>query len=58
MRAAPYGPCWPSSCAICGWQVVRPCCCGRLLSVCVGVLSSGIRRDVWFCSRSYLDVEE
>jgi hypothetical protein len=26
-------PCWPSSCAICGWEVVR------LLSVCVGVLS-------------------
>jgi transposase InsO family protein len=35
MRAAPYGPCWPSSCAICGWEVVCPCCGGRLLSVCV-----------------------
>jgi transposase InsO family protein len=23
MRAAPYGPCWPNLCAICGWEVVR-----------------------------------
>jgi transposase InsO family protein len=23
MRAAPYEPCWPSSCAICGWKVVH-----------------------------------
>jgi hypothetical protein len=22
MRAAPYGPCLPSSCVICGWKVV------------------------------------
>jgi hypothetical protein len=26
MRVAPYGPCWPSSCAICRWEVVCPCC--------------------------------
>jgi hypothetical protein len=33
MRAAPYGPCWPNSCVISGWEVVRPGCGGRLLSV-------------------------
>jgi transposase InsO family protein len=38
MRAASYGPCWPRSRAICGWEVVRPGCGGRLLLVCVGVL--------------------
>jgi hypothetical protein len=38
MQATPYGPCWPSSCVICGWEVVRPCCGGQLLSVCVDVL--------------------
>jgi hypothetical protein len=27
------------ACAICWWEVVRPGCGGRLLSVCVGVLS-------------------
>jgi hypothetical protein len=48
----------PSSCAICEWEVVCPCCGGRLLSACVGVLSRGYRGDVWFCSRSCLEVEE
>jgi transposase InsO family protein len=41
MRATPYGPCWPSSCAICEWEVVCPCCGGRLFSVRVGVFSRG-----------------
>jgi hypothetical protein len=27
--------------AICGWEVVCPCCGGRLFSVCVGVRSRG-----------------
>jgi transposase InsO family protein len=29
----------PSSCAICGWEVVCPCCGKRLLLVCIGGLS-------------------
>jgi hypothetical protein len=58
MRAAPYGPCWPNSCAICGWEVVCPCCVGRLLLVCVGVLSRGQGGDVWLCLRSCHEVEE
>jgi hypothetical protein len=31
----------PLTDAICGWEVVCSCCCGRLLSVCMGVLSRG-----------------
>jgi hypothetical protein len=58
MRAAPYGPRWPSSCVIRGWEVVCPCCGGRLFSVCVGVLSRGQWGDVWFCLRYCLEVEE
>jgi hypothetical protein len=58
MRAAPYGPFWPSSCVICGWEVVCPCCGGRLLSVCMGFLFGGEGGDIWFCSRSCLEVEE
>jgi hypothetical protein len=33
MRAAPYGPCWPSSCEISGWEVVCDCCGGHTLGM-------------------------
>jgi hypothetical protein len=47
MRATPNGPCWPSSCVICGWKVVCPCCGGRLLSICIGIfLQKGERFGV------------
>jgi transposase InsO family protein len=48
MRAAPYGPCWPSLCTICGWEVVRPCCGGRLFSVCAGVFLEDKRETFGF----------
>jgi hypothetical protein len=36
-RAVAYGPCWANSSSLGGWEVVCPCCGGRLLSLCVGV---------------------
>jgi hypothetical protein len=58
MRAATYGPCWPNSCAICRWEVVRTSCGGQVLLVRVDFVSGRERGNIWFCSRSCLEVEE
>jgi hypothetical protein len=41
-----------------GEEVVRPSCGGRLLSVCLVLLFGGEGGDIWFCSRSCLEVED
>jgi hypothetical protein len=40
MRAVPYGLGWSSLCVLGGWEMVCPCDCGRLLSLCLGLLLS------------------
>jgi hypothetical protein len=58
MRAVPYGLGWSSSCVLGGWEMVCPCDHGQLFSLCLGLLLSRQRGDVWFCSGYNLDVEE